>query len=439
MTGRTSGHNPFIRRSYMTDIGAVVALSLIARLPWVMLVHSGPSSDSFFYYLGAKSIAAGDGYQILHHPTAFFPVGWPAFLGGIFVLTGPSFAVVKAVNLVLWALTTGLVYALGRRLGGRSVGLVAGALIAVAPTVTVFAMRGSSEALFIPLLLGACLLVETDEGGLPSLGRAALAGALLGLAILVRSTAILVPFLIALWLLRRRPARESWRPAAAAAAVAVLVLVPWMVRNAVVMHAFALSTNGGYTIWIGANPHANGSFAAGNKHWEIHSVATETHQNSSLLAESVSYVVHNPLDWIELIPPKFHHLMIWEPGPLRDSKIAQHGQNPRDGGYEVHLSGAGATLIDGSLHHLWLYKIWHYCYWVFGGLALVLATRRRLTGAGLALLLVSFWIVFHVTLVHGESRYMLSVTPLVAPALAWLLVLGARRAPALIIRNGQNR
>jgi 4-amino-4-deoxy-L-arabinose transferase-like glycosyltransferase len=396
----------------------------------VLLVHAGPTSDSYFYYLGAKSIAAGHGYEILGHPTAFFPVGWPAFLAGIFFITGPSFVVVKTVNLLLWAITTGLVYALGRRLGGRSTGLVAGGLVAVAPTMSVYAMRGSSEGLFIPLLLGACLLLVTEDGRTPSLRRAAVAGVLLGFAILVRSTATLLPLVIPLWLLLRRPARESWRAAVAMAAVSVLVLAPWALRNAVVMHSFSLSTNGGYTIWQGANPHATGRGQTVGERWGIDSVATEAHQNSTLLRKSASYAVHHPLTMLRLVPAKFHYLMIWEPGPLHGLLEGQRGNDPRRDIYPRPVSGAEAALVKGSLHRLWIFKTWHYCYWVFGAIALLLATRKRLPGASLALLLVGFWIAFHVTVVHGESRYMLSVTPLVAPALAWLLVSPARRARA---------
>jgi 4-amino-4-deoxy-L-arabinose transferase-like glycosyltransferase len=415
-----------IRRTCYLDIAVVAVLALVARLPWALIVHRGASSDSLFYVLGAKSIAAGHGYQILHHPTAFFPVGWPAFLAGVFLITGASFLAVKVTALVLWMLTTAFVYLLGRRLGGRSVGLVAGVLVAVAPTMTIYALRASSEHLFIPLLLAVCLLVVTADGRTPSMRRAALAGVFLGLAILVRSTGILLPLVIPLWLLLRRPARESWRAAVTMSVVSVLVLTPWMARNAVVMHTLGLSTNGGYTIWIGAHPGASGGFSNGGKHWAIRSVASETHQNSLLLHESIHYVAHNPLDWLGLIPAKFENLMVWQPGPLQVA-------------HERHLHGAEATLVNGSLHHLWLFKLWHYSYWVLGGLALVLTTRRRLPGAGLAALLVGFWIVFHVTLVHGESRYMLSVTPLVAPALAWLLVAGARRVMALAERVRADR
>ena len=425
---REPGHHLPIRRTWPQDTVALVVLSVAARLPWVLLAHSGPFSDYFFYYLGAKSIAAGHGYAVLGHPTAFFPVGWPAFLGGLFLITGPSYAAVKAVNLVLWALTTVLVYALGRRLGGRSVGLVAGGLVAVAPTMTIYAMDGASEGLFIPLLLSACLLVLTKKDESPSTRRAVFTGALLGLAILVRSTAILLPFVLSLWLLLRRPARESWRAATATALVSMLVLVPWAARNAVVMHSYGLSTNGGYTIWMGANSHATGGFDAGSNHWPIRSAATEARQNSRLMRESISWVSGHPLDWLELIPAKFTHLMVWRPRPIQNDFIYQTGNDPRVGWHVHRLSGAEATLINGSLHHLWLFDLWHYSYWALGGIALVLAARKRLEGAGLAALIVAFWIVFHVTIVHGEPRYMLSVAPLVAPALAWLLVETYRRA-----------
>ena len=394
----------------------------MARLPWVLLTHAGPSSDSLFYYLGAKSIAAGHGYSILGHPTAFFPVGWPAFLGAIFFVTGPSFVVVKITNLVLWVLTTALVYALGRRLGGRRVGVVAGVLVAFAPTMALYAMRGASENLFIPLLLGVCLLLSTRDGRSPSLRRAALAGLLLGFAILVRSTALFLPLVLPLWLLLRRPRRESWRGALALGVTSCLVLAPWLVRNEVVMHTTALSTNGGYTIWMGANPKANGGFAPGDHKWAIGSISSETHQNSVLTDESISYVTGHPLQWLALIPTKAKHLMLWNPGPIKSDLTAQRGDNPRTGWYVRHISGAESTLVNGSMHHLWLYKLWYYSYWLLGGIALLVAVRKRLPGAALAALLVGFWIAFHSLLVIGEPRYMLSVTPLVAPALAWLLV-----------------
>jgi 4-amino-4-deoxy-L-arabinose transferase-like glycosyltransferase len=435
MTDRVAG--AFSRhRAAIFDISVVVLLSALARLPWVLLVHSMPTSDSYFYFLGAKSIAAGHGYSILGHPTAFFPVGWPGFLAGLFLFTGPSFATIEVLNLFLWSASSGLVYALGRRLGGRAVGLVAGILVAVAPTITIYAMRASSEALFIPLLLIVCLLL-TAQRKTPSLRRAAIAGVLLGAAILVRSTAELLPLVLPLWLLLRRPRRESWRAALILAIASGLVLVPWAVRNEAVMHSFTLSTNGGYTAWIGANPDATGGFGVHGQHlkWGITSAASEVSQDTTLTGEAISFVVHHPTQWFGLVPAKFGYLMSWGPGPLRNALQGQVGPDPRIGFYDRHLDPAAQALIDGALATKWAFSLWHYLFWGLGGFALILATWRRHPTASIALLLIAFWIVFHVTLVHGEPRYMLSVTPLIAPALAWLLVGGARRLAGILRRR----
>ena len=412
-----------------------MALSVLVRLPWVLIVHPTPVSDTRFYYLSARSIAEGHGYQILGHPTAFFPVGWPAFLGGLFSITGPSMLAIEVLNLVLWSVTAALVYVLGRRLGGRATGVVAGVLTAVSPTMAVFVMRANSEALFIPLLLIMCLLL-TSRRETPSVRNAALAGVFLGAAVLVRSTAQLLILVLPLWLLLRHSRRESWRAALSLGITSCLVLAPWVARNMVVMHTTSLSTNGGVTLWLGSNPRANGGWINyGKNNWAISSADAEVDQNTTLTREAISYAVHHPGRYLSLMPPKFTRLMRWSTAPLTIVELEQPGPDPS----VPHpartstrkLDSAESTLLGGALARTWAFELWHYLYWVLGGIALLLATRRRLPGAGLAALLVGFWIVFHVLLVHGEARYMLSVEPLVAPALAWLLVEGSRRAAAL--------
>lgn len=422
------------RRAWLIDLSVVTTLSVLVRLPWLLIVHPVPVSDTRFYYFSANSIAQGHGYQILGHPTAFFPVGWPAFLAGLFYFTGPSMLAIEIFNLVLWALIVALVYVLGRRLGDRATGVLAGILVAIAPTMAIFVMRAYSEALFIPLLLGVCLLL-TSRRETPSLRSAALAGVLLGAAILVRSTAEGLILILPLWLLWRRPRRESWRAALVLAVSSCLVLVPWLVRNTVVMHTTSLSTNGGVTLWLGANPRADGGWISYGKHnWAISSAAAEVKQNNDLTREAFRWAVHNPDRYLDLMPHKFTHLMAWSTSPLTIVELEQKGPDPST----PHpartstrkLDRAEKKLLGGSLNNTWAFELWHYLYWSLGALALLLASWRRRPTAGLAALLVAFWILFHVILIHGEPRYMLSVTPLVAPALAWLLVEGARRATA---------
>jgi hypothetical protein len=108
-----------------------------------------------------------------------------------------------------------------------------------------------SESLYAPLialiLLAAYRLVDS-----PTLGRAAVVGALIGLAALTRSEAVLLLVLLVVPLAGLLPRGRRLRPLAACAAVSLLVLAPWVVRNWIAVDSPVLSTNSGSLVY-GAN------------------------------------------------------------------------------------------------------------------------------------------------------------------------------------------
>jgi hypothetical protein len=113
-------------------------------------------------------------------------------------------------------------------------------------------------------LLAAALLAFLWAGDGRGPWAWALPGALLGLMALVRPEylpyGLLLP-LLAMFRLRRL--RRSWRPGIAAAAVMVvafvLPIVPWTVRNAIVLDRFVpVSTGGGKALYVGTNLAADG-------------------------------------------------------------------------------------------------------------------------------------------------------------------------------------
>ena len=180
-------------RRHLAPALAVVAVSVAARGAWVTIVHAHPVSDYLFYYESAVSLATGHGYSILGHPTAFFPVGYPAFLTGLFAALGPSLRVVSVSGVVLWTLAALFACLLGVELRGRVTGVIAGLLVALAPDFLVFTGLAASESLFVPLLAVVCLLLGLTPANRLGWRRAAVIGVVLGLAILVRSTAVVLP------------------------------------------------------------------------------------------------------------------------------------------------------------------------------------------------------------------------------------------------------
>jgi arylsulfatase A-like enzyme len=159
---------------------------------------------------------------------------------------------------VLGALTAALVAALGWAWFGRRCGLTAGWICALYPSLVAFSHYLWSETLFILLLVLAVRLL-TRSTGIPDLRNSALLGAILGVACLTRAaTVILLPALLA-WMLVVH--RERWRAALASsaliAAVALLVVMPWTLRNQQLHGGFVLiDTNGAYNFWRGNGPDA---------------------------------------------------------------------------------------------------------------------------------------------------------------------------------------
>jgi 4-amino-4-deoxy-L-arabinose transferase-like glycosyltransferase len=239
-------------------VAAVLVLALVLRLAVIAATAETPVAlDPADFSRTALSIAQGHGFPQTNRapgggPSAYRPPAYPALLAGVYALAGreapPAGRVLDALLGTVAVALTGLIAA---RIWGRRVGMIALALAAVAPPMVVMSTALISEALFVPLILGAVLTALEARRSPHPLRWAAATGLLIGVAELTRTNAavLLVPLGFALW--SRRP---RWRPGALAAPalmvlIAVATVAPWTIRNAVVMHAFVpVSTEVGYTI-----------------------------------------------------------------------------------------------------------------------------------------------------------------------------------------------
>jgi 4-amino-4-deoxy-L-arabinose transferase-like glycosyltransferase len=226
----------------------VLALALAVRVLWV--VHTWdfvPTHDAHDFDRYAVSIARFDRLPIVHHgvqrgPLAYRPPGYPLFLAAVYKVFGLGDHVVAArlVQAFTGTLGVGLIAAIGWLLWGPAVGIVAGLIAAVYPPFVFVTESMYSEALFLPVSLGAlaAALMFRRSG---RLRWAALTGLLCGYGVLVRpnSALLLVPLALLLWgVARPRLSRRALAAPALAAVCALLVVAPWTVRNAVVMHHF---------------------------------------------------------------------------------------------------------------------------------------------------------------------------------------------------------
>lgn len=248
---------------------AVLTLAVVLRCVALWKYGALLEQDRDAYRAIAQEIAAGRGFADLttHLPTAYRPPLYPLVLAAVLGCGGGD-AAIGALHVVLGAGTTALTILLGLRLGLGRASYLAGVLVAVDPLLlhnTALVMTETLAAFLTVLLLWFAVQPEGVRHNL-------LVGATFGLCCLCRPTYLAAGpvFLIGCWWARRRQVDERspetrdppWPPLAkggrtmiAVAVGALIVVSPWVVRNALVMgRPIVATTHGGYTLLLGHNP-----------------------------------------------------------------------------------------------------------------------------------------------------------------------------------------
>lgn len=221
----------------------LVALTIRLALAMPMVGHLDRfyvSPDSFEYDKIAQNIVQGDGYSESSSPP-FIPdlrrtPVYPYFLAALYRVSGHKPALAIGVNAVLGALTSVLVFLLGRRIIDHNAGLLAGLIIATDPTSVAYNLMLLTEPLFTFLLvLSIGYVIFAHRTG----SRTALiAGAVLcGWGILTRPIGLFLPLFIGptLRLLGPRTAsRVSTRTAIGYIVLALSLPMAWTIHNYVV-------------------------------------------------------------------------------------------------------------------------------------------------------------------------------------------------------------
>jgi 4-amino-4-deoxy-L-arabinose transferase-like glycosyltransferase len=223
----------------------ILTAALAARLAYVLLTpRYVPLHDDRAFDRLALGVARTGAYpDVGGHATAYRPPGFTYILGGLYRLTGSGHARIVAARLFQTAVGTGIVAALGavaRRLFGRRAALCTMGVAAVYPPLIGVGAALLSEPETALLELGAVLAVlgwRSDRRWRWVVG----AGVAAGVLALTRSNAFVVAPALAAGLFARSDRRSrlsGLRAPALMIAVAIAVVAPWTVRNAVVLRSF---------------------------------------------------------------------------------------------------------------------------------------------------------------------------------------------------------
>jgi 4-amino-4-deoxy-L-arabinose transferase-like glycosyltransferase len=299
-------------------------LALAGRLLYLALASVLDPTGSFFaddssrYDAMARGLLAGIGYRWEGHPTAFDDPGYPVFLAALYGTVGSAVPTIGVMQAFLGGLTAALIAWTGWRLGGMGAGWAAGGLAAVYPHLVFWTPYVLSETLFVAVLVVALwALVEAQVR--EHLGWFVAAGVTIGLGVVTRS--VLVPFVpiaaaCAWWLAR---GRRRWAHGAAVVAGALIVLLPWTVRNYVqVGIPTPVATKSILVAWQGNSPGATGGSRGyvDNKDFQGIPRTQGKGQSDAEIAGTyrsalTDYLVSAPLSILERMPAKLWNM--WRP------------------------------------------------------------------------------------------------------------------------------
>ena len=225
-----------------------------------------PGDDARAYYALSKALYEEGSYggPDFNNASDWSP-GAPLLYAASFYATGGAReGTARIVELLLGLGAIVVVYLLGRRVDCRPTGLLAAFAVAVYPPFI-----HSTGALFSEppaiLTLPAAVLAFLWAGEQERLRAWLLPGFLFGLTALIRPEYLLVGIAFAGLALIRVGRERGWRPglggAALLSAALLLPIVPWTVRNQVVLdRTVPISTGGGKALYVGTLLPADGEY-----------------------------------------------------------------------------------------------------------------------------------------------------------------------------------
>ncbi len=300
-------------------VPALLILAVALRVGWAVLVPNEQVSDFAMLRFGARALLVGDGYLSRETglPTAFHPVGYPLLLSAFWRLispfAGPTDLSARLLNAALSLAILLLTVRLAHSRGGATVSRRALLLMTPWPSFVVGIGLLGTELPATALVIGLCALLDVERPGpVRWLG----AGALAGLAALVRPTFLPLGLVIgglALWL-GPRPRSTRLALALTVPLTAALIVLPMTLRNHRQFGGWPLvSTNGAINLWIGNFDRATGGYLNPPELDRIRArfaPGDEAASDRAVRDSAVAWIGEHPLRSLALVPARWAHLAV---------------------------------------------------------------------------------------------------------------------------------
>ncbi len=244
---------------------AIIAIGLRLGSAWLAAPRVSPG-DSHWYLVLAHNLLAGRGL-VVDEPFmgvacyALFPPLYGIMLAGWGVVAGFSTPSLLALSSLIDLGAAWLIVRLAGFLGVRRAGIAAALLYLILPSVLFSAPLAQKEGLSVLLVLALAfgwLRAARDARRWRDAFAIGVPAALLALT---QPGEAMLALLFGLVLIPGIGLRRVMMIGVPAALIAVAVMLPWWIRNLVVLGTFVpLTSSAGYSLWIGNNADATGNW-----------------------------------------------------------------------------------------------------------------------------------------------------------------------------------
>jgi len=309
----------------------IVALALLPRL---ILALSLPADDTVFidrpYQEYARNFAEGNGFWMpnpyseevnIDKVLAFRPPLFPFFWGCVYRITNGAYAPIRITFALLSSFTCGVAFLAGLRLvKNRRAAFIGGLACALYPPLIWHSVHMMTEPFFIFFSTTTfwALMKFADS---KTIRNIIIAGILAALATLSRS--VLVAFLpvMAIWIWWTGGFKaKAFLHAVVFTIVVTAVMSPWIIRNAIRLHAFVpTTTDAGHGFYVANNENTladpRGFWIPDDWSKIIPPGTNEVDASKLLMSTSAKYLLKNPGTAARLMARRFVTLWRFYPNP----------------------------------------------------------------------------------------------------------------------------
>jgi 4-amino-4-deoxy-L-arabinose transferase-like glycosyltransferase len=245
-------------KAYLKILLMVFAVAVGARWCGILLFpHMKAAPDAIYEYDPiAWNVLSGKGFVHANgEPDSIRGPGYPLFLAAIYKTIGGNHAAVRFMQSTLDGITAVLVAHLTWILWrNRKRAIIAGLILSLYPLSIYSSNLVAAETVFgFAFFLSVFFFINGCRKEQWSLF--VISGMLLAYSALIRSTSLLFPLVMAVWLFAFKGISKTNACRCACLLLAfAAVLAPWSIRNYSVFHEFiAASTNGGANFYLGSS------------------------------------------------------------------------------------------------------------------------------------------------------------------------------------------